>query len=83
ISNSYKYAFPDKQKGKIDVKVYKEDDMIHFIVKDNGVGLPHDFDERRTSSLGFTIIDTLIQQLEANLEIESEEGTCLHFYYNI
>lgn len=81
ISNSYKYAYPDNRKGVIRVNAFKKEKKIHFIVEDNGVGLPDDFEERRVSSLGFTIIDTLVNQLEAELKVESGQGTRLHFYF--
>jgi PAS domain S-box-containing protein len=81
ISNSYKYAYPDNRNGVIRVHVFKEEKKIHFIAEDDGVGLPDDFEERRVSSLGFTIIDTLVSQLEAKLNVKSDNGTRLHFYY--
>lgn len=82
ISNSYKYAYPDNRKGVIRVNAFKKEKKVHFIVEDNGVGLPDDFEERRISSLGFTIIDTLVNQLDAELIVESENGTRLHFFYD-
>lgn len=81
ISNSYKYAYPDHRKGVIRVDVFKKEKKIHFIIEDDGVGLPDDFEERRALSLGFTIIDTLVNQLDAKLSVESNNGTRLHFYY--
>jgi len=82
ISNSYKYAYPDNRKGVIRVEVFKHENKLHFEVEDDGVGLPDNFEEKRKSSLGFTIIDTLVSQLEADLQIESNHGTRILFSYD-
>lgn len=81
ISNSVKYAFPENMKGNIHTEIVEQDNKVQVMVEDDGVGLPDDFEERRKSSLGYTIIDTLIQQLEADLSIESKHGTRLYFVF--
>ena len=81
ISNSVKYAFPEKMEGNIHTEIVEQDNKVQIMVEDDGVGLPDDFEKRRKSSLGYTIIDTLIQQLEADLAIESKSGTRLYFVF--
>ncbi|MCH7959427.1 MAG: hypothetical protein IID08_04825 [Candidatus Hydrogenedentes bacterium] len=43
-------------------------------VADNGCGLPKDLDFRDTESLGLQIVITLIEQLDGEIELDSENG---------
>ena len=43
-------------------------------VKDNGVGLPEDFDPLKTDSLGLQLINNLVKQIEGSFEVKSEDG---------
>jgi two-component sensor histidine kinase len=60
ISNSLKYAFPDKEKGDIMIRMenYHEDNVI-LEISDNGIGLPEEIDWRKTKSLGLKIVKLL------------------------
>ena len=40
-----------------------------------GVGLPKDLDLKKTETLGLRLVNTLIDQLEARIEIKREHGT--------
>lgn len=75
ISNSFEHAFQQTEKGEIQICVTDDNDTIEMYIKDNGNGLPSGFDLNNTSTLGYTIINTLVQQLEAAIHIESNEGT--------
>ncbi|HKK46620.1 MAG TPA: PAS domain S-box protein [Balneolaceae bacterium] len=77
ITNAYKHAFkglkqPDKH---INITVTEEDHTVNLVVADNGRGLPPEFKTEDTDSLGMTLVDTLIDQLEATLSVESHTGT--------
>ncbi|MGK7371742.1 MAG: histidine kinase dimerization/phosphoacceptor domain -containing protein, partial [Candidatus Halalkalibacterium sp. M3_1C_030] len=63
IVNAYKHAFDTETGGNIYVRTLKKDDTIYLYVKDDGMGLPPDFDLDEASSLGMTLINTLTQQL--------------------
>ncbi|MEQ8523180.1 PAS domain S-box protein [Gracilimonas sp.] len=75
ITNSVKHAFPTDTKGTITINVTMADNIISLEVKDDGIGLPEDFEQIKDHSLGFTIIDVLVKQLKAEYEITSKEGT--------
>jgi PAS domain S-box-containing protein len=81
ITNAYKHAFDDKQEGYISIVGEKSDSNIQFTVKDNGEGLPADFSIEKQSSLGFTLISSLISQLGAELTVKSGEGTTFVFSF--
>jgi two-component sensor histidine kinase len=77
ITNAYKHAFKEgaHQDKHINITVTEVDDQINLVVADNGRGLPSDFKSMKTSSLGMTLVDTLINQLEASLTVENHQGT--------
>lgn len=45
-------------------------------VSDNGTGLPDDFELNKTDSLGMQIVQDLVRQLDGDITIEIEQGTC-------
>ncbi|MCX9083467.1 MAG: HAMP domain-containing protein [Candidatus Methanoperedens sp.] len=77
ITNSYKYAFPDKRQGIITIFVRSdENEMIHISIRDNGIGIEKDLDIRNTSSLGLKLIVSLAEsQIHGELILNRENGT--------
>jgi PAS domain S-box-containing protein len=74
VSNSLKYAFPSGQKGTVKLEARKDESKIIFSVSDNGVGLPYGMDINDTNSLGMQLVNTLIDQLNGELEYKSDQG---------
>ncbi|MGD1890278.1 MAG: histidine kinase dimerization/phosphoacceptor domain -containing protein [Cyclobacteriaceae bacterium] len=84
LTNSFKYAFPvDKNhsSAQIRIQAYAEDEAMHIIINDNGVGLPAEFDLEKSNSLGFQLIANLTRQLNGKLELSSREGTKMHLQF--
>ncbi|MBN3906868.1 MAG: PAS domain-containing protein [Nostoc sp. NMS1] len=76
VSNALKYAFVANIRGKIEVKFYQESESIlTLIIRDNGIGLPENFDSKKAKTLGITLVQGLVKQLRGKLEIESHQGT--------
>lgn len=46
-----------------------------LIVEDNGVGFPQLIDFKNTNSLGLQLVNTLVDQIGGNIELEIESGT--------
>lgn len=80
ISNSYKYAFPDRE-GIIEISFRMEEDFYVLRVKDNGIGLPKGYDVDKNSSLGLQLIVTLAEQLDAAILWLREEGLGFEFRF--
>ncbi len=59
----------------------KKSDNVTINIKDNGRGLPNNFDIRRKKSIGITIIETLVKQLEAEPKVENENGLSFTFSF--
>jgi two-component sensor histidine kinase len=71
-----KYAFPEGREGEIRVSLCKNDkDEIELTVGDNGVGMPEGLDFRNADSLGLTLVNALVKQLEGKMELNKEKGT--------
>lgn len=82
VSNALKYAFPQGRKGEIDISlVRREDERLVLIVKDNGVGLPHDMDIKSSKSLGLKLVNILTQQLQGDLQYHVDNGTAFQLTF--
>lgn len=76
VSNSLKYAFAGKHKGEIKIEFYaNRDDTLTLIVRDNGIGIPEDFNIETAHSLGLTLVQGLVEQLEGTIELDRTQGT--------
>ena len=75
VTNAYKHAFPQQTAGQIEVYLQRQELDIVLTVTDNGVGFPKRYEWRQADSLGLTIVQALVQQLQGTLRVEGEEGT--------
>jgi PAS domain S-box-containing protein len=75
VSNSLKYAFPHESSGRIELKAKKNGTKLLFEVTDNGKGFPKDFDFEDTNSLGLQLVNTLVNQLNGEIKIETNPET--------
>ncbi|MDZ8189845.1 MAG: PAS domain S-box protein [Nostoc sp. ChiSLP02] len=76
VSNALKYAFVGNQEGEIEVKFYQESERtLILLIRDNGIGLPENFDTKKVKTLGITLVQGLVKQLKGKLEIDSHQGT--------
>lgn len=80
IANALEHAFPECKTGNIWVSLTRdkndEDSQILLQVKDDGVGIPKDFDFFNSDSLGLKLVRILTRQIEGEIEIVTTEGTC-------
>jgi two-component sensor histidine kinase len=77
VTNSLKHAFPEG-KGKIDVVLdRRKDGSMVLIVSDNGAGydMPEASHKEKASGLGTTLIDGLVSQLRAVINVRRMNGT--------
>lgn len=83
ISNAIEHAFVGREKGTIWVSFKEVDGQVLASVKDNGIGIPEDLMESKRQSMGLTIIQTLIKQLNSKLEVKTEDGTEFSFTFSL
>lgn len=75
ITNCIKYAFPDGNRGEINLEFYSENEEYVLGISDNGVGIPDDYDLYNSDTLGLQIVTRLANQIKGELEIDTSNGT--------
>jgi two-component sensor histidine kinase len=67
LTNALKHAFAPHRSGTVKVKAARVGDEISVTVSDDGKGLPMDSRLAEGSSLGFSLVTLLTQQLGASM----------------
>jgi len=76
VTNAIKYAFPDQQKGRIAVSMFRDEDgSCVLTLSDNGVGMPVEVDLKEPRTLGLQIIQSLVGQLDGLMDVVRKGGT--------
>lgn len=73
LTNAYKHAFPDGRKGRIEVKLRRQQGRAELIVSDNGIGM--DSPDPSAGSMGMTLVRSLSGQIGGTLDVSSGPGT--------
>ena len=81
--NSFEHGFADKDRGRIDIRFEQTASGLQVTVIDDGHGLPDGFDLREQSSMGLTLMRTLVEDdLRSHLNvIPAEVGA--HFSFEV
>lgn len=83
ITNSYKYAFPGLSSGMVRVSLSPEDENGYCLsVGDDGIGLPEGFSIKSAASMGSQIIRLLLEQIEARMDITSNNGSTFEVHFS-
>ena len=79
ITNACKYAFTDRleKENKIEIRFHQIQNTTKYrlIVKDNGKGLPKDFNVDNLTSFGLQLVYGLTKQLHGEVTITQNKGT--------
>ncbi|MDO9036245.1 MAG: PAS domain S-box protein, partial [Methanoregula sp.] len=75
ISNALKHAFPNGRTGTLSITVREEDKALYLTIKDDGIGVPADFDWRNAETLGLRLVCSLVEQLDGTIELDRSVGT--------
>ena len=76
VSNSVQHAFPGRPSGLVNLGLHTQGNTtLNLTVTDNGVGLPPEVDYRSGDSLGFQLVNMLVDQLDGEMELNPEKGT--------
>lgn len=74
ISNAFKYGV-DKKSGEFYFSFTKGDSkQLLVTIRDNGPGMPEDFDIHKTKSYGMKLVDILSKKLKAELKFNNKNG---------
>jgi len=76
VTNSYKYAFGENG-GEITIYFKSDKDNHHLTLKDNGKGLPKDFNIDNLRSLGMSIIPMFADLHDGSYQLDGTNGVSL------
>ena len=78
LSNSYKHAFKNKDRGNIKVSFKSlNDEEYALVVKDDGSGIPENMLKTESPTLGLTLINALVAQIKGTVEFKNSNGTTI------
>ncbi len=83
ITNSLKHAFVGfTETPAIELKMEQQGDIVRITLCDNGRGFG-DLKERKESSLGISLIESLANQIDAEISFSNKVGACVVLSYAI
>ena len=82
VSNALKYAFPNGGPGEISIRLGGENGKYLLTVSDNGIGLPKEMNFQSVESLGMRLVNTLTNQLDGKVELDSQNGTTFRIWFS-
>jgi PAS domain S-box-containing protein len=75
VTNSLKHAFPNDVSGEIEIKFHMQNETYILEVNDNGIGFNKDIDYKYTDSLGLSLVTSLTEQIDGEIEFRNLLGT--------
>ncbi len=83
ITNSFKHAFAGIESPEIIITMKRKDnDSLYLKIEDNGRGFDPSYDKENPGTLGFELVNALIQQLDASYKI-NVKSSGLEFLFHI
>ncbi|MBK6892125.1 MAG: nitrate- and nitrite sensing domain-containing protein [Flavobacteriales bacterium] len=85
ITHSFKHAFSEGQEGFINLRIHRaDDDKFDPQYSDNGQGIPEEKLTGDTGTLGRSLIESLVEQLDGFMTLESDDtGTRYHIRFKV
>lgn len=80
ITNSLKYAFPDRRKGEIMVSLKEDKEHLYLRVADNGKGMSKSKSIEGTG-FGTQLVELLTKQLDGKMTLSTQQGTEVFFEF--
>jgi len=75
LTNIMKYAFTDKNEGKIEISAELKESLVIICVEDNGGGIPSSVDFENSTGFGLMLVGMLVKQVKGKIRIERNNGT--------
>jgi two-component sensor histidine kinase len=85
ISNAFRHAFKEGQKGTIKISLKgSPKDRILIRVKDDGIGMPEEIDLEKANSLGLRLVRTIVrEQLMGEIRLNRDHGTEIFVEFSV
>jgi len=81
VTNAFKHAFKNQSKGEIEIGLKKENSQVVFYVADTGLGM--DNAELQSSSMGMSLVTSLIEQIDGKLQYENKNGSKFSISFSV
>jgi len=75
VTNTFKYAFPDRPNGEVYVGFGRIKDQIRLEIADNGKGMDPHAKLEKDSGVGLKLIRGLCEDIDAKMTIKNASGT--------
>ncbi len=83
ITNSIKYAFPDKRVGTIEISMHKVAGQIQLTIADNGIGIDTSLAKASSdATLGLELMKGLSGDIDAHIIFENDHGTRVRIVFD-
>lgn len=79
VTNSFKYAFGETDEGLVELNFTENEGAYRLTISDNGPGLPEEYLQLQSKSLGLRLIKLLIGQLKGEVHVDNHNGTTFIF----
>lgn len=83
ITNSFKHAFAGREEGHIHLSIHQADKKVYDLqYSDDGIGMPLEKMQDDGTTLGVSLIESLVDQLNGRMTVEGDErGTRYHIRF--
>ncbi|MGV7931372.1 MAG: chemotaxis protein CheB [Spirochaetota bacterium] len=75
LTNTFKYAFKDRDGGHISVIIGKSENNVIITIHDNGTGIDERINTEKASGFGLNLVKMLAEQLHGTFNIANDNGT--------
>jgi two-component sensor histidine kinase len=84
VTNSIKYAFPDKRPGIIVINMHQLNKQIRLTIADNGIGIDASIaNATSNTTLGLELMNGLSEDIRADIKFENDNGTKITILFRI
>jgi two-component sensor histidine kinase len=75
LTNALQHGFDADARGTVTISVKRRQEYVYLRIRDDGRGVPPDFDIAKTSSLGLQLVSALVSQLQGTISVHGNGGT--------
>ncbi|MEO1021148.1 MAG: histidine kinase dimerization/phosphoacceptor domain -containing protein [Bacteroidota bacterium] len=83
VTNSLKHGFKNAPEGTISLVLENHENQLVVNYRDNGTGFKNNVDFNTPKNMGLTLIHTQLGQLEADYDVQTQDGFGLDFSFNM
>lgn len=77
VHNSFEHGFHNRGYGTLEIDIKEQGEFLSIAIIDDGIGLPGSFSLETSTSMGLTLIKTLVEDdLQGSIEAHSRNELC-------